>query len=34
MIDNFVGKMKSVVFTDEGLKRAKTLFEAFFVQES
>lgn len=25
MIDNPVGKMKSVVFTDEGLKRAKTL---------
>lgn len=33
MIDNPVGKVKSVVFTDEGLKRAKTLFEALFVQE-
>jgi hypothetical protein len=34
MFDNPVGKMKSVMFTDEGLKRAKTLFEALFVQES
>jgi len=30
MIDNPVGKVKSVVFTDEGLERAKTLFEAMF----
>jgi len=33
MIGNPVGKTKSVVFTDKGLKRAKTLFEALFVQE-
>ncbi len=30
MIDNPVGKVKSVVFTHEGLERAKTLFEAMF----
>jgi hypothetical protein len=30
MIDNPVGKVKSVVFTDEGLERAKALFEAMF----
>lgn len=30
MIDNPVGKAKSVVFTQEGLTRAKTLFEAMF----
>ncbi len=30
MIDNPVGKVKSVVFTPEGLERAKTLFEAMF----
>ncbi len=30
MIDNPVGKVKSVVFTQEGLERAKTLFEAMF----
>jgi hypothetical protein len=30
MIDNPVGKVKSVVFTDEGLERAKTLFKEMF----
>ena len=30
MIDNPVGKVKSVVFTQEGLERAKTPFEAMF----
>jgi hypothetical protein len=30
MIDNPVGKVKSVVFTREGLERAKALFEAMF----
>jgi hypothetical protein len=30
MIDNPVGKVKSVVFTQEGLARAKMLFEAMF----
>jgi len=30
MIDNPVGKVKSVVFTDEGLERAKKLFEEMF----
>jgi|GEM_PF-3755544 hypothetical protein len=30
MIDNPVGKEKSVVFTDEGLERAKLLFEEMF----
>jgi hypothetical protein len=30
MIDNPVSKTKSVVFTAEGLERAKTLFEAMF----
>ena len=30
MIDNPVGKVKSVVFTEEGLERAKALFEAMF----
>ena len=30
MIDNPVGKVKSVVFTDEGLQRAKTLFKEMF----
>jgi hypothetical protein len=30
MIDNPVGKVKSVVFTQEGLERAKTLFEEMF----
>jgi hypothetical protein len=30
MIDNPVGKVKSVVFTQEGLNRAKALFEEMF----
>jgi hypothetical protein len=30
MIDDPVGKQKSVVFTEEGLQRAKTLFEEMF----
>ena len=30
MILDPVGKVKSVVFTDEGLKRAKELFETMF----
>ena len=30
MIDNPVGKVKSVVFTHEGLDRAKQLFEEMF----
>jgi hypothetical protein len=30
MIDNPVGKVKSVVFTDEGLARAKRLFKEMF----
>jgi hypothetical protein len=30
LIDNPVGKVKSVVFTDEGLQRAKALFEEMF----
>jgi hypothetical protein len=32
MIHDPVGKVKSVVFTDDGLKRAKELFEAMFVK--
>ena len=30
MIDNPVGKVKSVIFTQEGLERAKALFEEMF----
>lgn len=30
MIDDPVGKVKSVVFTEEGLERAKLLFEEMF----
>ena len=30
MIHDSVGKVKSVVFTQEGLERAKTLFETMF----
>jgi hypothetical protein len=30
MIDNPVGKVKSVVFTQEGLERAKALFKEMF----
>ena len=32
MIDNPVGKVKSVVFTQEVLERAKALFEEMFKQ--
>jgi hypothetical protein len=32
MIHDPVGKVKSVVFTDEGLQRAKALFEQMFVE--
>ena len=32
MIDDPVGKVKSVVFTREGLQRAKKLFEEMFKQ--
>ena len=32
MIDNPVGKVKSVVFTQEGLQRAKALFKEMFEQ--
>ena len=34
MIDNPVGKAKSVVFTDEGLRRSKELFEAMFAKKA
>jgi hypothetical protein len=30
MIDDPVGKAKSVVFTEEGLRRSRELFEAMF----
>jgi hypothetical protein len=33
MIDNPVSKAKSVAFTEEGLARAKELFEAMFVKK-
>jgi uncharacterized protein DUF6429 len=32
MIDNPVGKAKSIAFTPEGLVRARTLFETMFKQ--
>jgi hypothetical protein len=32
MIGDPVGKVKSVVFTEEGLQRAKALFETMFVE--
>jgi len=32
MIDNPRSKVKSVVFTEEGLRRSKALFEAMFVR--
>ena len=32
MIDNPKNKNKSVVFTDEGLRRSKELFEAMFTK--
>jgi hypothetical protein len=34
MLDNPVSKAKSVVFTDEGLRRSKELFEAMFVKKA
>jgi hypothetical protein len=34
MIDNPVGKVKSVVFTQEGLERAKALFEEMFKSDT
>ncbi|ABD87709.1 DUF6429 family protein [Rhodopseudomonas palustris] len=33
MIDDPVGKVKSVVFTEQGLQRARQLFEELFVKE-
>lgn len=32
MIDDPVGKVKSVVFTDEGLQRSEELFKAMFTK--
>jgi hypothetical protein len=34
MIDDPVGKVKSVVFTEEGLQRSKELFEKMFESEA
>lgn len=34
MIDNPVSKAKSVMFTQEGLRRSKELFEAMFKNQS
>jgi len=34
LIADPVGKVKSVVFTDEGLRRAEELFEALFTRPS
>jgi hypothetical protein len=34
MIDDPVGKVKSVVFTEEGLLRSKELFEKMFKSEA
>jgi len=33
MIDDPIGKVKSVVFTEEGLHRAKALFEEMFEEQ-
>jgi hypothetical protein len=33
MIDDPAGKIKSVVFTQEGLERAKTLFQVMFEKQ-
>jgi hypothetical protein len=33
MIDNPVGKVKSVAFTQEGLERARALFEQMFEEQ-
>ncbi|QLH72598.1 DUF6429 family protein [Rhodopseudomonas palustris] len=34
LIENPAGKVKSVVFTDEGLARAKKLFETMFAKKN
>ena len=34
LIDNPIGKAKSVAFTDEGLKESERLFRQFFVKDS
>jgi hypothetical protein len=34
MIDDPVGKVKSVVFTEEGLRRSRELFEKMFESEA
>jgi hypothetical protein len=34
LIDDPVGKVKSVVFTEEGLRRSKDLFEKMFESET
>ena len=34
MIDNPVGKVKSVVLTEEGLRRSKSLFETMFAKSA
>jgi len=34
MIDNPVNKAKSVVFTHEGLRRSRELFEAMFTKQA
>jgi hypothetical protein len=34
MIENPVGKAKSVVFTDDGLRRSKQLFEKMFTKQA
>jgi hypothetical protein len=34
MIDDPVGKVKSVVFTEEGLRRSRELFEKMFESET
>ncbi|NEW98520.1 DUF6429 family protein [Rhodopseudomonas sp. BR0G17] len=33
LIENPAGKVQSVVFTDEGLRRAKELFETMFAKK-
>lgn len=34
MIENPVGKAKSIVFTDDGLRRSKELFEKMFTKQT
>lgn len=34
LIDNPVGKAKSVLFTDEGLKESQRLFQTLFTKDS